>query len=71
MNGLAGIYVAESPGKARYKALLQAHDAGFRFVTMPSLSVRRAPEYDGIRGTIPYGEGCDEGYARQLLKQNA
>ena len=41
-----GIYFAASAPKARYAALLQARDAGFR-VGFPDLRCRRAPEFDG------------------------
>lgn len=44
-----GVYVAETPGKARYEALLDYRDV-LPDLSLTDLLVRRAPAYDRSRG---------------------
>lgn len=43
---LKGIYWALTAGKARYKALLNARDAGYYQLEFKHLTVKRAKQYD-------------------------
>lgn len=45
----AGVYKAETAGKARYLSYLQAHDAGFYNVKLIDLKVVRAKQYDDYK----------------------
>ncbi len=43
----AGIYLAESAGKARYRTYASAGDAGYD-LDFADIRVRRSPEYDAL-----------------------